>query len=204
MFSPRKWYPWPGAGSAIGCKQICCIHKHLYSAFVSWALELFCFEQDARFLRCVAPVKRRQPVSTSGTETLTRSGRVLPTQCKALKESLRLVTSTRQVPSLLKFVRNLRKTGNVSRNVIMATDPELKIAMFFDKGPKRDFVWVPVRCESELLPALGAVLHPETAGPDWERLGPKNARDLLAFVLSSIRINWEDIPDPGSTSTRKN
>jgi len=87
----------------------------------------------------------------------------------------------------------------------MATDSELKIAVFSDrKGPKRGFVWVPVHCEPELLPTLDAVLHPETLDAGLEHLLPKNARDLLALILGEISINWEDIPDPGSTSTRRN
>jgi hypothetical protein len=91
----------------------------------------------------------------------------------------------------------------------MSTDPEFKIPVFYKKGsgrtgPVRTFWPVPVYVERELWDVLDGVLHPETIEPGYEDLGPKDARQLLHSVLISIHINWEDIPNPGSTPTQNN
>jgi hypothetical protein len=75
--------------------------------------------------------------------------------------------------------------------------PELKIAIVVEnKGPR--VMWAPVHCESHLLPLLEGVLHPETVPQECREIIPENAQDLLRLILASLRINWEDIPDPGA------
>lgn len=80
---------------------------------------------------------------------------------------------------------------------------DLKIAVAV-KNKELAVMWVPAHCEPDLLPVLEGILHPETISEKCRELVPENAEDLLQLILASLHISWEDIPDPGATSSRNN
>ena len=70
---------------------------------------------------------------------------------------------------------------------------------------KQKVMFAPVRCEPNLLLFLDDLLHPEIIPQDIrEGVIPGNVQDLLQSIVMGLSINWEDIPDPGITTTRKN
>jgi hypothetical protein len=44
----------------------------------------------------------------------------------------------------------------------------------------------------------------EAFSAESPNLLPRAARALLSLILVAIHINWEDIPDPGAISARRN